>query len=213
MKDDNWELINGPIAHEIEVLNYSNQVNNIECLVKLLVATSGLGESGCKAAPNDRALKELHRTGTLFLLREPGSYRTSEVHVANGDEVVHTPPTYDKIEEHIEEFFRQLMGNWANYDPIEACAYSLWHINWIHPFVNGNGRTARAFSYACLCLKFGFILPGTTTVTDLIMANRDRFYAALQSADTSYQSGNIDVSELYSLLEELLIAQLESMPS
>ena len=37
MIDDNWEMIDGDAAHDIEVLNYSNQVNVIEALVHLLM--------------------------------------------------------------------------------------------------------------------------------------------------------------------------------
>jgi hypothetical protein len=31
--------------------------------------------------------------------------------------------------------------------PTELAAYGLWRLNWIHPFVEGNGRTARAVCY------------------------------------------------------------------
>ncbi|MGV2977114.1 Fic family protein [Roseibium alexandrii] len=181
-------------------------------MVKFLVETGGLSETGCRLSPTSKALKELHRTGTLFLLEHPGEYRTKEVHIGNGEVVVHKPPTCEEVEPLIDDFFHDLHINWPNYEPIDACAYALWRINWIHPFVNGNGRTARAFSYACLCLKFGFILPGTNTVTDLIMANRERFCAALKSVDESYDKGKLNLNDLTDFLTDLLIQQLESMP-
>jgi hypothetical protein len=36
--------------------------------------------------------------------------------------------------------------NWVTKDPLHLSAYVLWRINWIHPFADGNGRTARMLS-------------------------------------------------------------------
>ena len=38
-------------------------------------------------------------------------------------------------------------------DPLFVAAYVLWRICWIHPFDDGNGRTARAASYFVLCQR------------------------------------------------------------
>lgn len=209
MKDDNWDLINGPIAHEIEVLNYSNQINNIECLVKLLAYKRR--ELAKEVIPTESDLKELHRTGTLFLLDRPGAYRDLEVHVGNGEIVVHQPPTYSEIPMHVEEFFVTLSKLWPDATPLELASYALWRINWIHPFKNGNGRCARAFAYACLCLKYGFMLPGNRTIIDLIMVNRPTFQHCLKEADNAFEStGFVDISSMNAFLEDLLVIQLQS---
>lgn len=214
MNDDNWELIDGDAAHDIEFLNYSSQINVIEALCRFLMHTSGVNESGCKAVPNERALKELHRTGTLFLLQHPGEYRTSDVHVgAPGGKVIYAPPAFADVPKESAAFIASLEQRWQNSDPISIAAYALWRINWIHPFKNGNGRSARAFAYACLCLKFGFMLPGTSTVIDLIMLNRDAYYKALSSVDKSVESGGEPVlDEMVSFLANLVIQQLSSAP-
>lgn len=209
MKDDNWDLINGPIAHEIEVLNYSNQINNIECLFKYLSYKGR--ELKRELFPTESALTELHRTGTLFLLDKPGAYRDIEVHVGNGEIVVHQPPTYSEIPMHIEEFFGTLSKLWPNATPLELASYALWRINWIHPFKNGNGRCARAFAYTCLCLKYGFMLPGNRTIIDLIMVNKPTFQTCLKEADNAFEkSGIIDISAMSVFLENLLVIQLQS---
>lgn len=66
MKDDNWELVAGDDAHEIEVLNYSSQINVIEALVRYTIHHHGTTEDGCPGHPNERALRELHRTARYF---------------------------------------------------------------------------------------------------------------------------------------------------
>lgn len=213
MNDDNWDLINGEAAHAIEVLNYSNQVNVIEALVRLFTHRFGVDEKGCLGFPAPNTLKEFHRTATLFLLHRPGEYRTSGVVVAAGDQVVHNPPAHDEIEHHMAHFFANLEEKWRDSSAVEIGAFALWFVNWVHPFQNGNGRSARAFCYACISLKLGFVIPGKLTVIDLIMQNRAAYYAALRVADNAYaQSGAPDLSAMINFVEELLIQQLSTIP-
>jgi Fic family protein len=75
--------------------------------------------------------------------------------------------------------------NW-NKTPVHLASYLMWRMNWIHPFYGGNGRTARAVSYLILCARLGFVLPGTTTIPELIVNNRAPYYSALRKADEAY---------------------------
>jgi Fic family protein len=98
--------------------------------------------------------------------------------------------------------------------PIDVAAFCLWRLNWIHPFKNGNGRCAPAFTYACLCLKFGFMLPGAPTVIELIMNDRDPYEAALRDADQKLVANKVvDTSQMEAVLEGLLMKQLGSIPT
>jgi Fic family protein len=97
--------------------------------------------------------------------------------------------------------------NWEK-PAIHLASYLMWRINWIHPFFGGNGRTARATSYLVLCARLGFILPGTKTIPDLIVADRDPYYEALRLADQAWQAGNLDVSKMEGLMSALLAQQL-----
>ena len=214
MIDDNWDLINGEAAHAIEVLNYSNQVNVIEALVHLLTHTHGIDETGCKASPSQVTLKEFHRTATLFLLARPGEYRTGAVVVAKKDgTVVHEPPHHEEIDGHMTDFFEKITDRWRAYSAVEMGAYALWLINWGHPFQNGNGRSARAFCYACISLKLGFVLPGTPTVIDLIMQNRQEYQNALKAGDIGFAAaGEPDLTEMFAFVEKLLVTQLSAIP-
>ena len=87
-------------------------------------------------------------------------------------------------------------------------AYLLWRINWIHPFDDGNGRTARAASYAALCILLGYELPGTRTIPEHIAADKAPYYKALEAADESWAKKQLDVSQLEGLLEDVLAKQL-----
>lgn len=212
MKDDNWEAINGDAAHEIEVLNYSNQVNVIQALVHFLMHHCRADDGTCAVGPSEYTLSEFHRTATLFLLHQPGAYRAEPVFVGNAQGVVHQPPSHEEVPGRMETFFSELKAKWASSSAQEIAAYSLWMINWVHPFKNGNGRTARAFAYACLCLKLGFVLPGERTVIDLIMDQRQEYYAALKIADIAFEAGmRPDLEPMIAFVDRLLFEQLSSI--
>lgn len=216
MLDNNWELINGPVAHEIEILNYANQVNVIEALVRFIVHQDGGGPDGTPNPLNCLALRELHRTGTFLLLAQPGEYRTTQVNVCNANgEVIYECPPPEHVPALMEDFQNGIATMWQGASPIDVAALTLWRLNWIHPFKNGNGRTARAFSYASLCMKFGFVLPGAPTVIDQLMSSTHRpaYNAALRHADHTFDSaGRPDLDPMRALLEQLLVNQLSSVP-
>ncbi len=153
MLDDNWELINGPPAHHIEQLNATNTINVLEALVTFLIAHRTPNHN-LPLMPSEDAFCELHRSGTLFLLNNPGKYRDSDVHVADGQgNVIYQPPPHAEVPGLMKSFFEELSRVWVNGDALNAAAFALWRVNWVHPFKNGNGRTARTFCYACLCAR------------------------------------------------------------
>ena len=214
MFDDNWDLINGEAAHEIETLNHANQVNVIEALFRFLTHHVRPGENGGEVLPNVVALKEIHRTGTLFLLERPGEFREINVCLKRPDgSVAYEPPRWEDVPDLIAEFFLRVAELAKTRHPLDVAAFALWRINWIHPFKNGNGRSARAFAYACLCLRYGFMLPGTRTILDLIMENKRDFENALATCDRAFaETGSDDVSSLVEFLVPLLVEQLNSVP-
>lgn len=214
MQDGNWELINGDAAHEIEYINHNNTVGVIEALVILYTTQAGVGKNGCNACPTPIILNELHRTATLFLLAQPGCYRNNyNVRVADASgKVSYTAPPWEEVESHMAQFHRDLAEMWEKSDAITVAAYALWKINWVHPFRNGNGRSARTFAYACLCLKFGFWLPGSETIIDLIMKDRAPYEAALKHGDDTFAtSGAADLDPMKQYLVDLLTKQLDSI--
>lgn len=212
MIDDNWEMIDGEAAHAIEVLNYSNQVNVIEALIHLLMYHHKGDDGSCSTSPSVVVLREFHRTATLFLLNRPGEFREEEVHVRRGDGVVvHTPPPKEEVPGHLERFFAQLQNAWTTQTAQEIGAFCLWMVNWVHPFKNGNGRTARAFCYACISLKLGFVLPGSRTVIDLIMEDRQEYQRVLKLADEGFEAnGKPALEEMTDFVDRLLAQQLSS---
>ena len=133
-----------------------------------------------------------------------GRFREDPIYVGN-----HCPPHFREVPNLMDRFFSLIHENWEIVDhPTMLPAYALWRLNWIHPFVEGNGRTARAACYYLLCLKHGGLLPGRKIVPERIRENRPRYYAALGAADIAWEQGHFDVQDLAAYLGDLLKAQL-----
>lgn len=139
-----------------------------------------------------------------------GQLRPCDVTVGQG---AYTPPQHFRVPSLMSMFVDEVNRHWGEGDPIFLAAYVLWKLNWIHPFINGNGRTARVICYFVLCLRVGAWLPGNITLPELVRANRDEYVLALRSADASLASGQLDLSVLHQLLQRLLNEQLASAPA
>lgn len=133
-----------------------------------------------------------------------GRYREEPIYVGN-----HRPPHFKDVPNEMDRFFSVIHENWNIIDdPTTLPAYALWRLNWIHPFVEGNGRTARAACYYLICLRQGKLLNGKKIVPERIAENRDPYYDALRAADIAWAGGDFDVSQLAEYLGELLLGQL-----
>jgi fido (protein-threonine AMPylation protein) len=134
-----------------------------------------------------------------------GRYREGPIYVGS-----HVPPHFREVPPHMDQFFSLIHENWDVIDsPTTLAAYALWRLNWIHPFIEGNGRTARAACYYLICVRHGELLPGRKIVPERIREARKPYYAALKAADAAWESGHFDVSELDGYLQGLLKAQVE----
>jgi len=101
--------------------------------------------------------------------------------------------------------------NWGTNTAAHLAAYVLWKMNWIHPFADGNGRTARAVSYVVMSIKLDSLLPGTPTIPEQIATDKQPYYQGLESADKAWaESEHVDVSSLETMLNTMLAAQLLS---
>ncbi len=146
----------------------------------------------------------LNAAATSNICQHGGRFRRQPIYV--GD---HIPPHFDKVPDYMDEFISFIHENWhISDDPTTLAAYTLWRINWIHPFIEGNGRTARAACYYILCMRAGRLLGGSKTVPERIRENRAPYYEALSEADQNWENGHINVKRLAGYLANLLRLQV-----
>lgn len=162
-------------------------------------------QNGFKLRPS--TIQRLQRLAIQDIYTCAGNYRTGPVYIEG---TTHQPPAASDVAEHVEAMCEYVNEN-PEKSPLHMSAYLMWKLNWIHPFSGGNGRTSRAVSYLVICAKLGYKLPGTDTIPEQIVANRQPYYAALDSADAAWAEGEIDVSAMEKLLERMLAVQLSSV--
>ncbi|MEK6279721.1 MAG: Fic family protein [Acidobacteriota bacterium] len=149
-------------------------------------------------------LWSLNASAVANIAQFGGRFREEPVLVGN-----HIPPHYEKVPDLVDQFLSLVHENWEilNYLTLLP-AYALWRLNWIHPFIEGNGRTARAACYYLICLRLGGPLPGKKTVPERIRDNRKPYIEALREADQHWLKGQFNVDALAEYLKDLLTAQL-----
>jgi Fic family protein len=151
----------------------------------------------------------LHRTAMDRLLTNPGEYRQYDVGITHS---THQPPPWQHVPPLMADFYEYINEQWNKKDLVVLSAQTMWRINWIHPFENGNGRTARAVSYLVLCAKYGGLLPAKNSVIQQIITNKLPYYEAHHICDAEFERTQ-DLSctyELETLIANLLKEQLKA---
>lgn len=119
---------------------------------------------------------------TLENKQDEGAYRnTNDIFVVNhvDSELVHTPPDYQEIQgiiEQICDFFNNDNYNFFIH-PILKGIIIHFLIAYVHPFVDGNGRTARALFYWYLLSK-GYWLTEYLSISRLIIKSKNQYEKA-----------------------------------
>ncbi len=162
-----------PAYQALEVANRKTQLNFLKSLVRAALGsdTPFLSQTVIKAL-------NFHSIGCLHAYA--GRYRPCEVNVGE-----YLPPEHFRVAMLMDDMVNRVNRNWTETESIELAAYVLWRINHIHPFINGNGRTARASCYFVLCLHMGKWIPGDPILPELLREDpyRSRYLEALKEAD------------------------------
>ncbi|MBV1902341.1 MAG: Fic family protein [Marinosulfonomonas sp.] len=107
----------------------------------------------------------------------------------------------------MDDFVNYVNRKWTETAPLVLAAFVLWRLNRIHPFINGNGRTARAACLFVICVSAGGWLPYAPILPEKIRANRGEYIEILQGVDKSAEAGNINLQPLVDFLQKLLQEQ------
>ena len=133
-------------------------------------------------------LLEIHKTVTKNTLKKSdfeGVLRPLPVIVGNPatGEVTFRPPQTEEVPGLIENFLEWFNSSKINgIDPVIAAGLTHYELVRIHPFIDGNGRTARIMA-TTLLYKQGFDLKRFFALDDYYDHDRNSYYAALQTVD------------------------------
>lgn len=126
-------------------------------------------------------LHQLMTHNTLDDKNDEGVFRSNdEVYVVDHikSEVVHTPPAHSELDELIEDLCRFFNEDQEDFiHPIVKGIIIHFMIGWIHPFTDGNGRTARALFYWYM-LKNGYWLTEYLSISRIIKGSKTQYEKA-----------------------------------
>ena len=133
--------------------------------------------------------KTLHRLTVQKLVDDAyiGTYRDKQVIIksALGSGVVFRPPVSVEIPYLVDDLFAWLRSqNTANTHPIFQAAITHYQLVYIHPFIEGNGRTARAFA-TLLLYTLGYDFKRFFSLEKYFDSDVEAYYQALLSVQQS----------------------------
>lgn len=110
-------------------------------------------------------------------------YRNDAVYVMNGmgDRVIYTPPPYSDVQNLMAELVSFINTEDGKHPVIKACIIHFYFV-YIHPFFDGNGRTARAISYMYL-LKNGYNFFKFFSISSVINEEKQKYYKAIKDTE------------------------------
>jgi Fic family protein len=148
---------------------------------------------------------ELHQIitdQTLSTIKDEGAFRKDDdvkiVDVQTGT-ILHIPPSHQEIDKLMEEFctFANDRGKELFFlHPIAKSTILHFLIGYIHPFADGNGRTARALFYWYL-IKKGYWLIEYMSVSRIILRSKAQYARAYQY--TELDGNDLTYFVLYNL--------------
>ena len=150
------------ITEVLEAKNHPEAINFIEDLVATDVEI------------NEDDVLHLHKLIMSKIIDDAGCYRTTGVIITGA---VFRPPPSSEVRPRMNELLDWLRRNPDEYTPIEIASVFHHRFVWIHPFIEGNGRTARLLMNAIL-MKNGYPFIAIVSKHD-----RPKYLKALIEAD------------------------------
>ncbi len=166
-----------------EVINYRNVIKWIDEWQQFIHQPSG------EVMLSEDILKTLHTLTMTRLIEDKyvGNYRDKQVIVksAMDESIVFRPPIAAEITYLVEEFFEWLnLPATRTIHPIFRAALTHYQLVYIHPFIEGNGRTARAMATLVLYTG-GYDFKRFFSLEKYFDDDVDKYYQALQSVQKS----------------------------
>jgi Fic family protein len=166
--------------------------DGVEEILNIQRAIDFIEQTAATSPIDHMFIRELHRIVVSDLSREgdrtPGAYRLGEVSIGRSN---HRPPWPADVPDHMSSLIDFMSEEVEPQLQLLQTAIAHHRFLWIHPFGNGNGRTARLLTYAML------VKQGYTTASDYRAVNptavfgsdRQGYYDNLEAADSLSNEG------------------------
>ena len=166
-----------------EVINYRNVIEYIESLVHDPESSKDISTNPSISLTQDTMLT-IHRHTTERILPPDkiGSFRTTQVVIKNSEtgEVSFRPPAAVEVPFLIKDFMSWINHRIQDTHPVLASGIVQYEIARIHPFIDGNGRVARALATLVL-YQGGYDIRRFFSLEEYYDSHAKGYYDALQS--------------------------------
>lgn len=158
----------GPEKDILEVLNALEVYKNINKL----------------KPESEKDFLKAHKLLLQKLIKEPGKYRNQSVGIVKGSKVEHIAPPHENVPYLMKNLFEYLKDK-NELTLIKSCVFH-YEMEFIHPFLDGNGRMGRLWQTLILLQDYPIFefLPFET----LISKNQNDYYNALSLSDKEGKS-------------------------
>lgn len=158
----------GPQKDILEVLNAINVYDNIDNF----------------DFTSEKSFLKAHKLLMSGLVDDAGKYRSKGVGIVKGSKVSHIAPPAQNLSFLMKELFSYLKKD-DELALIKSCVFH-YEMEFIHPFIDGNGRMGRLWQTVILMKKYPVFefLPFET----LISKNQSAYYTALANSDKAGKS-------------------------
>ena len=133
---------------------------------------------------SSKSFLEAHKILMSGLVDKAGSYRKQSVGIVKGEKLAHVAPPFENVPYLMNNLFEYLKSK-DELTLIKSCVFH-YEMEFIHPFIDGNGRMGRLWQTLLLVQEFPVFefLPFET----MINTTQDDYYKALSASDKSGQS-------------------------
>ena len=133
---------------------------------------------------NEKSFLKAHKSLMVGLIENAGKYRNQSVGIVIGSKVEHLAPPFRNVPYLMKDLFKYLKQS-DEIELIKSCVFH-YEMEFIHPFLDGNGRMGRLWQTLILMEKYPIFefLPFET----LISNDQEKYYKALAESDKSGKS-------------------------
>ena len=142
-------------------------------------------ENLAKYNPNsEKSFLKAHQDLMIDLIKDAGKYRKQSVGIVKGSQVEHLAPPFENIPFLMKDLFKYLKES-EEIELIKSCVFH-YEMEFIHPFLDGNGRMGRLWQTLILMEKYPIFefLPFETMISN----DQEKYYKALAQSDKSGKS-------------------------
>lgn len=120
-----------------------------------------------------------HQLMMADLMPDAGKFRNQGVGVYDGKKCVHMAPQAERVRGHVENLFAWAKNSEVH--PLIKSSVVHYELEFIHPFLDGNGRMGRLWQTVMLA-KWDLLFASLPTETVVLEQQRE-YYAALKASD------------------------------